>query len=191
MLRDPTEIRGWQFVKASFRIRTLEPIQSRALLALATYCYEDGECFVTHGQLKRDTCCDSLGTLESALIYLRDNLKIISWKKQNGVCSPECATYCVHLDYAALTALAKAQTRHRPSRGKRQATSVASANGQHGPRDAEAAPPIRTSRTGGFIWSRDELRAQILAQRQNRSSQDFLFACPRCAGVPPSAREVN
>jgi hypothetical protein len=177
--------RAWQFVKASFRIRTLESIQSRVLLALAMYCAEDGECFVTPRQLMRDTCCESRDTLESALTYLRENLKIIRWKEGIEIYSPACVLYCYLLDYEALTTLAKAQTRRLPTTGKRQAASVASANGQHGPRDAEVAPPTRTSRTGGFIWSRDQLRAQILALRQIRQAK---ISCSLARDAPACLR---
>jgi hypothetical protein len=71
----------WKFVKVARYIRTAKPAQHHVLLMLALYADEKGYSYPSYENLMDDTSYGSKQTISDAITYLRDELKILTWKQ--------------------------------------------------------------------------------------------------------------
>jgi hypothetical protein len=75
----------WRFMRAARSIQTETPAQKLILLLLASHIDgRDGSCYPSYKLLMQESGYTSKTTVTDALQYLRDTLKIVTWKKGWG-----------------------------------------------------------------------------------------------------------
>lgn len=75
----------WRFMRAARTIQTETPSQKLILMLLASHINgKDGSCYPSYARLMRESGFTSKQTITDALHYLRDTLKIVTWKKGWG-----------------------------------------------------------------------------------------------------------
>jgi hypothetical protein len=71
----------WKYVKVARYIRTKKPAQHHILLMLAFYADKNGYSFPSYEDLMDDTSYGSKQTIWDSITYLRDELRILTWKQ--------------------------------------------------------------------------------------------------------------
>jgi len=74
----------WKWVQLARHVHTETPAQHHVLLVLAQYANQQGICWPSYESLMEDTRFGSRHTIVNALVYLRDELKIIDWTPGHG-----------------------------------------------------------------------------------------------------------
>jgi hypothetical protein len=75
---------AWKWTKLAQHLHTKTPTQHHLLLILALYANVKGVCWPSYEALMRDGCFGSKHTILKTLVYLRDELKILDWKRGHG-----------------------------------------------------------------------------------------------------------
>jgi len=77
-----TKLGDWKYVRIASLLRTEKPAQKHILLTLALHADgKTGYCYPSYDELRDDTSYGSKQTISDAITYLRDELKILTWKQ--------------------------------------------------------------------------------------------------------------
>lgn len=99
---------AWKWTKLAQHLHTATPTQHHVLLVLALYANVKGICWPSYETLMQDCRFGSKHTILEALAYLRDDLKVLDWKRGHGNQFKKAAnTYT--LNQAAMVELLKKQ----------------------------------------------------------------------------------
>jgi hypothetical protein len=86
-------------------IKTESPTQKLILLVLASHAGADGSCWPSYKRLMSESGFTSKSTITDALQYLRDTLKIVTWRKGWGNLHRKGVSNVYQFDFQAIKKL--------------------------------------------------------------------------------------
>ncbi len=99
------KIDTWRFMRTARTIKTESPTQKLILLVLASHAGADGSCWPSYKRLMSESGFTSESTITDALHYLRDTLKIVTWRKGCGNLHRKGVSNVYRFDFQAMNKL--------------------------------------------------------------------------------------
>jgi len=99
------KIDTWRYMRTARTIKTESPTQKLILLVLVSHAGADGSCWPSYTRLMSESGFTSKSTITDALQYLRDTLKIVTWRKGWGNLHRKGVSNVYQFDFQAMKKL--------------------------------------------------------------------------------------
>lgn len=105
---------SWKWVQLARGMRTKTPVQHHILQVLVQHADIHGKCWPSYQCLMDETGYRSKTTIANALVYLRDELKVLTWNPGHGNQFKHFANL-YQFDQTAMVAVLKQQKKNDES----------------------------------------------------------------------------